>query len=134
MQACVEIFKNELDSKNLNYGFKELDSNVVNITFPYDGKVVNCIFTGESGEYLSLYLVYEKVPDEKTADVIFLCNELNCQYKWVTFFLDKENTLILHDDAILSVESAASESFELLLRLISIGGEQKANIMKTIYG
>lgn len=134
MLPCAELFKNELDSKNLHYGYQQIDDNAVNISFPYGGKVVNCIFSGDAGEYLSLYLTYETVPEEKIADLIFLCNELNTTYKWVTFFVDKSCNLVLHDDAILSLESAVGEAFELLLHIISIGDKAKPVIMKTIYG
>jgi len=70
---------------------------------------------------------------EKFADVLFVCNELNAQYKWVTFYLAKDNSIVLHDDAILSIESAADEAFELLVRILKIGDEVKPRLMKAIY-
>jgi hypothetical protein len=41
--------------------------------------------------------------------------------------------VILHDDAILAVETAADEAFELLVRMLKIGDEVKPQIMRTIY-
>lgn len=133
MLTCAELFKNHLDSKNLNYRCNVDGDGDVVIDFPYQGKVTKCIFSGDEGKYLSLYLVYERIPDEKVADLIFLANELNAKFKWVTFFVDKDKDIVLHDDAILSVETAASEAFELMIRMIKIGDDVKPMIMKAIY-
>ena len=133
MLACAELFVNDLRSKNLNFNVQEATNGDVVVSFPYGGKITRCLFCGENGSYLSLYLDYERVPEEKLADAVFLCNELNAEYKWVTFYVDKDNDLFLHDDAILAVENAAEEAFELLVRLIKIGDEEKPRIMRTIY-
>ena len=133
MNACAELFKEYLDSKNFIYTVTEGSDNDIIIDFPYEGKTTRCFFTGECGEYLSLYLLYEHIPEDKIADVIFLCNELNTEYKWVTFYVDKDGDLMIHDDAILSLENAADESFELLVRTINISGEVKSRVMKAIY-
>ena len=133
MYPCAELFINDLRSKQLQFQSQEMADGTVLVNFPYQGKVVRCFMNGENGSYLSLYLVYERVPEQKVADVIFLCNELNAQYKWATFYVDKDNDIVVHDDAILAVENAASEAFELLVRLVKIADEVKPNIMKTIY-
>lgn len=133
MLTCAELFINYLNSKDFNFSVNETDSGATVVNFPYQGKVTKCVFSGDNGEYLSLYLVYENVPEDKAADVIFLCNELNAKYKWVTFYLDDDRDIMLHDDAILSPESAADEAMELLVRMVNIGGDVKPLIMKTIY-
>lgn len=133
MNACAELFKAHLDSKNFIYSVSESSGGGTIIDFPYEGKTTRCYFTGDNGEYLSLYLLYEHIPEDKIADVIFLCNELNTEYKWVTFYVDKDGDLMIHDDAILSIENAADEAFELLVRSINISGEVKSRVMKAIY-
>lgn len=132
MLACAELFKAVLDSKDFNYNYKDLGEEDV-ISFPYQGKVANCFFSGDDGEYVSIYLVFDRVPEDRTADAIFVCNELNCKYKWVTFYVDKDNDLMFHDDAILSVENAGSECLELLVRMLDIAGDVKPVIMKAFY-
>ncbi len=132
MLLCAELFTKLLDSQGLVYDLKE-EENDVFVGFPYQGKMVRCIFSGENGKYFSIYLLYESVPDEKLADVIFLCNELNAKFKWFTFFVDRDKDLMLHDDAILSVESASEEAFELLIRMLKMGDDVKPIVMKTIY-
>lgn len=133
MQPCAAAFIENLKSKDLNYATKDTDRGDTVVDFPYQGKVTKCIFAGDQGEYFSMYLVYERIPKEKVADLIFLCNELNAEYKWVTYYVDSDNDLVMHDDAILSVESAAEEAFELLIRMLKISEDLKPRIMKAIY-
>ena len=133
LNTCAELLVNNLKEKNLNFqSGTDKDGDSV-VEFPYQGKVTKMFFSGDDGKYLSMYMVYEHVPEDKLADVIFACNELNCQYKWVTFYVDKDNDVVLHDDALLSVDSASEEAFELLVRLVKIGEDIKPVIMKAIY-
>lgn len=133
LNTCAELFVNDLRSKNLNFqSGTDKDGDSV-VEFPYSGRVVKMFFSGEDGAYLSLYLVYERVPEEKLPDAIYVCNDLNCQYKWVTFYVDRDNDIVLHDDAILSVANAAEEAFELLVRICKIGEDIKPTVMRTIY-
>ena len=133
LKPCAELFVELLKSKNLNFqsGVDKDGDSVVE--FPYQGKVLKVFFCGNEGQYMSMYLVYERVPADKLTDLIFACNELNSQYKWVTFYVDRDNDIVLHDDAILSIENAAEEAFELLLRILKIGEDNKARIMRLIY-
>ena len=133
LKPCAELFVELLKSKNLNFqsGVDKDGDSVVE--FPYQGKVTKLIFSGTTTNYMSLYLVYERVPDEKYADAVFVCNELNARFKWATFSVDSDKAIIIHDDAILDVNNAADEAFELLLRIIRIGDDVKPIIMKTIY-
>lgn len=129
--ASFELFKEFLDSKGFNYASHIDNDGDGVVDFPYDGKVVKCFFSGD--KYLSLYIVFERVPEDKLADVIFLCNDLNSRYKWVTFYVDKDGDVIIHDDAVISVETAADEAFELIIRMLDITKDTKAEIMKCIY-
>ncbi len=133
MSVCADLFTAMLDSKGLRYETRVDNDGDTVVDFPYQGKVAKCFFSGEQGEYYSLYVVYERIPEEKFADLLFLCNELNARYKWATFYLDQDRDLVIHDDALLSVESAADEAFELLVRILKIAEDVKPAIMKAIY-
>lgn len=133
MLTCAELFKNFLDDKNLNYDYRELENDNCLISFPHDGEKFMFVFTGDDGEYLSLRMFPEKVPDEKYADVLLACNLLNAKYKYVKFYIDDDNEIALEDDAILRVEAAADEAFELLCTMIDIYGKAKPVLMKAIY-
>lgn len=133
LNTCAELLVQNLKSKNLNFECgTDKDGDSV-VEFPYQGKVAKMFFSGDQGQYLSIYLVFERVPEEKLSDVIFTCNELNARYKWITFYVDRDNDVVFHDDAILSMENASDEAFELLIRILKIGEDVKPVIMKAIY-
>ena len=132
MKICAELFVNDLKAKGLQFDVDDRDD-VTIVSFPYDGKVARLVFSSDDGSYLSLYMVYENIPEEKFIEAIVACNELNTQYKWATFYVDKDRDLMVHDDAILSVSSAAEEAFEIMLRILNIAKEAKPILMKAIY-
>ena len=133
LNTCARLFVKNLEAKDLNFQSGTSKSGDSVVEFPYQGKIARIFFSGDDGKYMSIYLVFERVPADKVADVIFTCNDLNCEYKWITFYVDKDNDVILHDDAILAVPTAADEAFELLVRMLKIGEEVKPRIMKAIY-
>ncbi len=133
MLLCAQSFAAYLEEKNFKFSVNDLENGETLLDFPYQGKLFRCFFSGENGQYLSLYLVYEKVPEEKFMDAVLLCNQINTEYKWVTAFVNNNSDFVFHDDAILSFDNAASESFELLARMISISDKLKPSIMKMIY-
>ena len=130
---CADLFKKVLDEKEFTYdaGVDSDGDDFVN--FPYKGKTTRCFFSGDNGKYFSAYLVYERVPDDKFAAALLACNSLNVRFKWVTFYIDKDNDIMLHLDAILSPDNAGEEALELLIRMISIGDDAKPVIMKALY-
>lgn len=133
MNLCAQRLKEVLESKKLNFRCETTEDGNSVIEFPYDGKIVKRFFCGDEGRYLSVYEVFEGVPKEKTTDVICVCNDLNARYKWGTFYVDKDNDVVLHLDAILEPSAATEDAFELLVRPLNIGDEVKPVIMKAIY-
>lgn len=133
LNTCAQKFTESLKAKNLNFkSGVDRDGDSV-VEFPYQGKITKIFFCGEDGAYMSLYLVFERIPDAKLADLLVVCNELNSSYKWFKFYLDKDNDLVIQDDAILDPDSAADEAFELLVRACKISEDVKPTIMRAIY-
>ena len=133
LNTCAQLFVDDLESKNLNYqsGTSKQGDSVVD--FPYEGKIAKMVFSGDKGEYFSLYIVYDHVHEDKVAEVIYACKEFNAEYKWVTAYVDSDNDLMFHEDALLSESNAADEAFELLVRALKIMGEVKPKFMRAIY-
>jgi len=133
MKNCFEDFVDYLKAEGYSFNQKiDADGDGV-VSIPYDGKTMKCFFSGEDMCYLSIYEVFESIPEDKVAELILLCNSLNCQYKWLTFYVDKDNDLMFHVDARLSCDEAADMAMELVARMAKIGKEAKPKIMKAIY-
>ena len=133
LNKCAEIFANNLNEKKLRFETGTTSRGDSVVEFPYNGKTTKIFFSGDDGTSLSLYMIFETIPEEKLADLIFLCNTLNSEYKWIKFYVDKDNDLVLQEDAILSVDDTGEEAFELLLRMVKLADELKPQIMKAIY-
>ena len=132
MLLAAKLFMEELESKNLKFTFRELSEDSVVVSFPYNGKTTNYFFSGADGKYVSMYTLFEKIPDDKLVNLYAVCNSLNAEYKWFKFYIDKENDLMIQDDAILLPQSAANECFELLTRRVNILDEVKVPIMNVL--
>ena len=76
LNTCANLFTQNLDSKKLNYRSGKNGNGDSVVEFPYEGKIARMFFCGEEGNYLSIYLVYEKVPDNKVSDMIFTCAQI----------------------------------------------------------
>ncbi|MBQ3264732.1 MAG: YbjN domain-containing protein [Ruminococcus sp.] len=133
MLLSAELFVEDLKKKGLAYDVHEGDDGDTVVIFPYNGKQTLFIFSGNEGKSVSMYTVYEKVPDSKLTDMYVLCNSLNAKLKWLKFFVDDSNNLVVQDDAILTPETAAEECFELLIVRLKILDEVKGSIMRTIW-
>ena len=133
MLDCAEYFIDFLDSKEITFDSKEDDDGDVTVTIPYEGKRMICIFSGENGKFLSIYCFYEETPAGKVYDMIDVCNQLNKTYKWVKFYLDKDNDVTAQIDALLTRSTAADVAFDMLIRMIDILKEAKPIIMRGLY-
>ena len=133
MKTCPEKFTQYLASKEYKYTSREDNDGDSIVMFPFKGKEAQCVFTGDDGEYFSIYMVFESVPEDKYANALIACNEVNCKYKWVTAYMDSDNDIMLHLDALLTPETAASEAMEMLVRFLDIAEKVKPVLMKAIY-
>ena len=96
MNTCAELLKKYLEEKKFNFKTSIVKDGDSLIEFPYQGKIARMFFSGDEGQYLSIYVEFERVPEDKKAEAIFACNQMNVQYKWVTFYVDNDKDLILH--------------------------------------
>lgn len=72
--------------------------------------------------------------ESKKADMYRVCSELKARFKWVKFYIDEsDNTITCQDDAIIQLDSAGPECFEILLRMYNIMDESYPVMMKTIW-
>lgn len=133
MKRCAELLTEKLTEKDYKFTTRETDSGNSVVLFPNNGKEAQCFFSGDNGEYLSIYMIFESVPKDKYAHAIVACNDVNAQYKWVTAYIDKDNDIMLHLDALLSPDTAAEEAFEMLVRFFQITNDIKPVLMKAIY-
>lgn len=74
-----------------------------------------------------------KVPEERRERVIMALNRINSTYRWVTFYLSDDGTVVARDDAIIDLDTCGDEVDQCLFQLCGIVDEAYPEIMKAIY-
>ena len=134
MVICAESFIAKLESLGLKYSTHDLDNGGTCISVMFDGRSTNVFFDGDdNGTHVALRTVFENCPADRIADMLIVCNSLNCRFRWVKFCVDKDNDIMVEDDAIVEPESAGEECMELLARTVGIIKDAKPTIMRAIY-
>ena len=133
MNICAELFVAKMDTVNVHYTVSEREDKVI-IRVPFDGYSTTVVLDNDDdGTHPALRTVLENCPDDKIADVIYVCNQLNMKFRWVKFYVDSDGDVMIEDDAIVSSENAGEELLELVYRTASIIKEAKPSIMRAIY-
>ena len=133
MLKNAQIVIDQFNAKGFTFDAKEVGEGDVILKFPYNGMVATLLFSGDDGKYLTVFFQLDSAPQGKEVDVIVACNTMNSMFKWLKFYLDKNNNIIAQDDAILDSDSAFDETMELMLRAFSIIKDVKPTLMRTLY-
>ena len=134
MVLCAEKFIERLNAEGLRYSVNELDGGKVYISLGFGGRSTDFFFDGrDEGSHVAIRTIFDKCPEDRFAELIVVCNALNVEYRWVKFYVDKDNDIMVSDDAIVSPETAGEECFELLVHTISILNDVKPTLMRAIY-
>lgn len=123
-----------MDQKDI--GYTELDENAIRATF-----------TGTNLKNIPVYIIFDEdgdptvalkcweiatVKNNKLANGLLICNKLNDKYRWVKFYIDKDNDIVGEMDAIIDEESCGSEVMGLIERLILVIDEGYPAIMQAL--
>lgn len=139
MLQVTQSFINKLESKDLRYDYYEGTAE--------RNERIRVGFNGEHGNEIAFYFFFDpngttvnikvfsicKVSAEKLMDLYVLLNQLNCEYRWVKFYLNDDNEVTCSGDAVLQPESAGEELYELLSRFLGIIDDLYPRIMKAVW-
>lgn len=137
MSLTADNVKKYLDSKDVRYEvLEEGERDVIAIGCQGEKaeKIRVIFFIDDDGQHVAIRSFgISKVPEEKLMPMYVALNELNCEYRWMKFYVDGDNEIVAADDAILSPETAGEECFELLLRSVDIIDKIYPSLMKIIW-
>lgn len=108
----------------INFGGGDFSFNHVriNVLFDTDGNSVQLV-TG----------TVVRIPKDKTAQALITCNRCNKRFRWVKFYIDDDNDLIVEADGIIDEMTVGEECIELLFRTVSILDDSYGDFMKAIW-
>ena len=71
--------------------------------------------------------------DVLPAQALITCNRCNKRFRWVKFYIDDDNDLIVEADGIIDEMTVGEECIELLFRTVSILDDSYGDFMKAIW-
>ncbi|MBQ4099496.1 MAG: YbjN domain-containing protein [Clostridia bacterium] len=131
MVEFAQLFTEHMDAKGVKYTVKS--ENVVNVTY-----------NGDNKDEISIYVVFDKDGDglvelkcwdvekfkNKKDSALKVCNDLNLKYRWVKFYVDDDDDVIVSMDAIIDRSTCGAECLSLVLRLVNILDDAYPEIAK----
>ena len=101
--------------------------------FSYTHVAIHVIFDldGESAQIVTSPVA--AVPGEKTAKLLLTLNECNHKFRWIKFYLDEDNDVIVNADIIFDEINAGPTCIEIVMRTANIIDEAYPDIMKAIW-
>ena len=100
------------------------------------GDLVKITYTGSNASSITIFVSFDPdgknyaefgsysiasfLEDQKYANAIVLCNELNKQYRWVKFYVDDNREVVAKADAIVDISSVGAECSEMVDRIVGL--------------
>ena len=134
MNQAMQRFVDYLDQKGVKYRLHDDKS----LTVPYRGDNapninVMLIFGEDCCDVAVKIFTICKVPDNKVYDMYKCASELNAHFRWLKFYIDKDQELMADMDAVIQIFSCAEECYELVQRSVSIVDDAYPMAMKVLY-
>ncbi len=131
MQQYAQLFCNYMDETGIKYTVKK-------------DHVILVSYSGENMESIPIYVFFDEDNDpfvqlkcwdilnfkNKGADALIVCNSLNAEYRWLKFFLDKDEDIVASLDAIVDTATCGEECMGLVRRFVNILDEAYPQIAK----
>ena len=139
MLKTAEKFLAEMDRLGLKYKeANDLPDGKTVVTVGWEREMTQydvSLFFFEDGKSLTLRIFrLFTVPVDKRLDILEQMNTFNRDYRWVKFFVDKENRASLQIDAIADEETSGKIPLELMLRTNTIIDSTYPAFMHIIWG
>jgi len=120
-----------------------------NIRYTTANNIVSISYTGSNAQSITILVSFDPdgnnlvefgcysigscKSDEKYANAIVLCNEMNKKYRWVKFFVDDDRSIVGKADAIVDSSSVGSECAEMVSRMVGIIDDVYPEFMRLMW-
>lgn len=74
-----------------------------------------------------------KFNEENLIKGLEICNKLNMEYRWLTFFINDSHSLVVNADALYNTENCGEISLSYIMRMVNIVDEAYPKIMKNLW-
>ena len=132
----MKAFTDAMDQRGYNYDAEVRGDGNGHVTLGFKGDnfaSVKYHFIFDDEGKVTIWGVVCPVPADKLANVILVCNTLNCKYRWFKFYVDDDNDTMIQGDAIIDLATGGAECAELLSRAVNITDEVYPDIQRAIW-
>ena len=141
MLKNAQVFMDALTKANLKYkDSRDMDDGNSLVACGVSGKnnaQYNVLFIFDAnGETVSIrvYNLVVSCPEEKTLKMLDAINDVNAHYRWLKFYLDKEQAVNVQADAYVDCDAEGKICVKYLLRFMQIIDECYPTFMRVLWG
>lgn len=101
--------------------------------FKYNHVSIFVVFDSDGASVQLVSSPIARIPIEKTSGMLLAINDVNCRFRWVKMYLDRDNDLVAEADLIIDEYTAGESCVELVMRMASIIDDAYADLMKALW-
>ena len=131
MQEYAQLFIDFMDENDIKY--TEQKENVLKVVYSGENmdSVPIFVFFDNEGDPVVQFKCWEimnfKNNKEKALEI---CNSLNCEYRWIRFYVDEDLDIVASIDAYLDAYTCGEMCMDYIRRIVSIVDEAYPQIAK----
>ena len=135
MANYKSAFLRYLDSRGVKYQ----DEGTYRVSVSYKGENVSSIKVAvvfdDDGDGLVAMRCWSlgSVKNDKYAKTLLTCNELNERFRWVKFYIDRDQDICAALDAVIDIDTCGAECHQLVTRMVSICDDAYPEFMKVMW-
>ena len=135
MNPYLQAFVDYMEEKGVRYIPAEDNCVEIRYNLQHGGSIsIHAIFDKDGDGKVTLFATnLGRFPEDRLIAGLATCNSLNAHFRWVKFYLDKDFDCCAHCDAIVDLDTAGAECFELLQRMVSILDDAYPELMRALY-
>ncbi|MCD8087835.1 MAG: YbjN domain-containing protein [Oscillospiraceae bacterium] len=134
MADYKKLFMEYMDDKGIKY--KNVKDFVVQVTYSGDHlkTIPVYVFFDKDGDPMVSFKCWEIANfKEKPEKGVATCNDLNAEYRWVKFYIDKDSDVICQADAYVDEESCGEICRKMVSRVVNISDDAYPVLMKALW-
>jgi hypothetical protein len=136
MATYKEMYMRYMDSKGIKYS--DLGDHRIRVTYNGDNlkSIPVLVAFDKDGENMVQFFCWEIAKfKDKFADGILVCNDMNTKYRWVKYYIDKDNDIVCAADTYLygDWEECGKTCHSMVMRVVNITDEAYPEFMKALY-
>ena len=134
--AAAKIFEAFMAANEINISYIDEEETIMRVGWKLDNtKIADYIIFDEGDEHIQIQgRDFIQIPENKYDIMLDVINDCNMEYRWIKFYLHKEQgEIVAMTDAIIQLDSCAEEIDELMHRMNNIVDDAYTKFMKALW-